>query len=149
MSCSQGVLRERLAGLLLHQLLVADDDFLQIFGGQVGIQLGLGLLLLAVEDCVEIVLRDFEHHGAVHLDEAAVAIVGEARIAALGDDGFDGLVVQAEVEDGIHHARHGELGAGAHADQQRVGGVAELLAHAAFQLLEGVEHLLVDLGRDR
>ena len=58
---------------------------LQIFGGQVGIELGLGLLLLAVEDFVEIVLGDFEHHGAVHLDEAAVAIVGEARVAALGD----------------------------------------------------------------
>ena len=144
----EGVLRERLAGLLLHQLLVAGDDFLQIFGGEVGIELGLGLLLLAVEDFVEIVLGDFEHHGAVHLDEAAVAIVGEARVVALGFDGFDGLVVQAEVEDGVHHAGHGELGAGAHADQQRVSGVAELLAHAAFQLLEGVQHLLVDFGRD-
>ena len=51
----QGILRERLAGLLLDQLLVARDDLLQVFGGQVGIELGLGLLLLAVEDVVEIV----------------------------------------------------------------------------------------------
>ena len=59
-----------------------------------------------------------------------------------------GLVVQAEVEDGVHHARHGELRAGAHADQQRIVGVAELLAHALFELGERFEHLLVDLGRD-
>jgi hypothetical protein len=94
------------------------------------------------------VLGDFKNHGAVHLDEAAIAIVGEARVVAFGSDGFDGFVIQAEVEDGIHHAGHGELGAGAHADQQRVGCVAELLAHAAFQRLEGVQHLLVNFGRD-
>src|ERR1039457_1744215 len=113
----QRVLRERLAGLLLHQLLVAGDDLLQILGGEIGIQLGIGLLLLSVEDLVEIVFGDFENHVAVHLDEAAIAIVGEARVVALGNHGFDGFVVQAEVEDGVHHARHGELGAASNADQ--------------------------------
>ena len=93
-------------------------------------------------------LGDFEHHVAVHLNEAAVAIVGEARVVALGFDGFDGFVVQAEIEDGVHHTRHGELGATSHADQQRVVDVAQLLAHAAFQLLQSGEHLLVDFGRD-
>ena len=110
------VLRKRLAGLLLHQLLVVVDDGLQIFGGQVGIELGLHLLLALVEDVIELVHVDVERHFAEHLDEAAIAVVGEARIAALLGQALDGLVVQAEVEDGVHHAGHGELGAGAHAD---------------------------------
>ena len=40
-----GILRERLAGLLLDQLLVIRDDGLQIFGSQVGVELGLDLFL--------------------------------------------------------------------------------------------------------
>ncbi len=141
-----GILREWLAGFLLHQGLVAGDHLLQVRGGQFGIELGLGFLLLALEDGVEIVLADFQHHVAVHLDEAAVAIVGEARVVAPGRQSLDGLVVQAQVEDGVHHAGHGELGAGADAHQQRVVDIAELLPHALFQRLEGAEHLIVDLG---
>ena len=143
-----GILREGFAGLLLDQLLVAHDDLLQVFRGQLGIELRLGLLLLAVEYLVEIVLGDLQHHVAVHLDEAAVAIVGEARIVALGFQRLDGLVVEAEVEDGVHHARHGELGAGAHAHQQRVLDVAQLLSHALFEDLERFQHLRVDLRRN-
>ncbi len=80
----------------------------------------LRLLLAAVEDVLELVLRDLEHDVAEHLDEAAVAVVGEARVAALGLERLHRLVVQAQVQDGVHHAGHGELRAGAHADQQRV-----------------------------
>ena len=143
-----GLLRKRLAGLLLHQLLIARDHLLQILGRQPGIELHPGLLLLAIEDLVEIVLRDLQHHVAVHLDEAAIAIVGEPRIVALGHEGLHGLVVQPQVEDGVHHARHGELRAGAHAHQQRIRDIAELLPHALFQGAEGFQHLLVDLRRN-
>ena len=58
---------------------------------------------------------------------------------------FDGFVVHAEVEDGVHHAGHGELGAGAHAEQQRILRIAQLLAHQLFELVERRQHLLVDL----
>ena len=144
----QRVLRERLAGLLLHQRLVSGDDILQILGGQVRIQLRLGFLLLPIEDRFEIVLLHVQHYTAVHLDEAAVAIVGEARIVGSGFHRFDGLVIQPQVQDGIHHARHGEFRAGAHAHQQRVRGVAEFLAHAVFQFPQRLDHLLVNLGRN-
>ena len=77
------VLRKRLAALLLDQLLVIHDDGFQIVGGQVGVELRLHLLLAAVEDGVEIVLLHVEHDGAEHLDEAPVAVLREARIAAL------------------------------------------------------------------
>ena len=140
-----GFLRKRLAGFLFDQLLVIDDDGLQIFGGQVGVELRFHLLFAAVEHMVEIVLFDVEHHVAEHLDEAAVAIVGEPRIAALALQRQYGLIVQAEVEDGIHHAGHGELCARPHADQQRIFGVAQRLAHLLLELIQRLQHLFMDL----
>ena len=43
---------------------------------------------------------------AVHLNETPVTIPGEARVAAGLCQGLDGFVVQAKVENGVHHARH-------------------------------------------
>ena len=88
------------------------------------------------------------HDAAEHLDEAAIRVVSEARIVAALGQAFDRFVVEAEVEDGIHHAGHGELRAGADADQQRIVGAAELLALQFLEALERFVHLLVDFGDD-
>ena len=132
----------------LHHLLVLGDDFLQRLGVEIGIELGFLLFLLAVENFLERVLGDVEHHAAEHLDQPAIGIVSEARIVAALGQAFDRLVIQAEVEDGVHHARHGELCARAHADQQRIVGAAELLPLQLFQVLERFVHLAVDFRRD-
>ncbi len=80
-----GVLGERLAGSLLDQLLVKADDFPQGFGIKVSVRLGPDLFLDVVEQVVEFLLLDAEHHVAEHLDEAPVAIAGKAQVpAALG-----------------------------------------------------------------
>jgi hypothetical protein len=145
---SQGILREGLAGFLLDQLLVARDDLFQVFRPSVRYPAWPWPSSSGRRTRRRNRAWDLEHHVAVHLDEAAVAIVGEARTVALGFQRLDGLVVEAEVEDGVHHARHGELGAGSHAHQQRVLDVAELLSHALFEDLERFHHLRVDLRRN-
>ena len=76
---------------------------------------------------------------------------------------FDDRVVQADVEDRVHHAGHGELGARADGDEQRVLRVAELLAGGLLdlgdvgadlvhqpggQLLAGVVVVAAGLGGD-
>ena len=80
---------------------------------------------------------DAEDDGAVHLDEAAVAVPGEAGVAAGFFEALDGGVVEAEVEDGVHHAGHGDAGAGADGDEEGLGGVAELQADVVLDLGEG------------
>jgi hypothetical protein len=75
-----------------------------------------------------VLVVDAHDHVAEHVDQPAVGVVGEALVAGGVRQALDRLVVEAEVEDGVHHARHGDGGAGAHRDQQRVGVVAELLA---------------------
>ena len=63
---------------------------------------------------------DAQHDIAVHLDEAAIAVIGEARIAGALGQALDGLVVEAEIEHGIHHAGHRGARARADRDQQRI-----------------------------
>src|SRR5690606_21249839 len=51
-----------------------------------------------------------------------------------------------DVEDGLHHARHGELGAGAHRHQQRVLRVAQPLAHGGLHGRQVLGDLFGELG---
>jgi len=127
------VLGLELAGQLLQVLCVQ----LHVLGDAL-------LLLHLVDELLKVLLADFHDHVGVHLDEAAVAVPGPAGVAGLlGQDVHHGLV-EAQVEDGVHHAGHGGPGAGADGDQQGVLGVAELLAGDALHLL----HVLHDLGED-
>jgi hypothetical protein len=91
---------------------------------------------------LEIVVRDLEDHVAVHLDEAAIGVVRETGVAGLLGEALYGLVVEAEVENRVHHAGHRLSRAGTDGDEERVDGIAQLLAHG---LLEAGE-VLGDLG---
>ena len=82
---------------------------------------------------LEIGVRDFEDHVTVHLDEAAVRVVGKAGVAGFPGYALDCLVVKAEVEDGVHHAGHGLGGAGTDGYEQRIDWIAELLAHGFLE----------------
>ena len=131
-----GVLGEVLARSFLDRLLEALDQFLAdrlsfssvssltplaCFSSSMIFSNGsISCLLLRLEA---------EHHVAVHLHEAAIAVPGEAFVAGLLDQAAQGGFVEADVEDGVHHARHADAGPGAARDEQRVLGVAELGPH--------------------
>ena len=67
----------------------------------------LGALELGFEEPV----LDVEHDVAIHRDEAAVGVPGEAGVATGALEGHHRLVIEAEVEDGVHHAGHRDPGA--------------------------------------
>ena len=104
-----GILREVALGVLLDDLLVLFDDFLQRLGVKVGIELRLLLLFLAVENVLKLGFIDVEHDVAEHLDQSAVGVVRKPRIVRQPGQCLHALVVQPEVQDRIHHARHGKL----------------------------------------
>ena len=93
-------------------------------------------LLLLLQQVIEDLLFHAHDHVGIHLHETPVGIIGKTLIAALGDDPLYGGVVEAEIENRIHHARHGGPGAGTDGDQQGILGIAELLAHQLFDLFE-------------
>ena len=56
-------------------------------------------------------LLDAHNDIAVHLEETAVAVVGKTFVTTAFGEGTYGLVVETEIEDGIHHTWHGVAGA--------------------------------------
>ena len=95
-----------------------------------------------------VLLLDTHDDVAVHLDEATVAVVGEAAVAGQLLQALDGLVVETQVEDGVHHTRHRLTGAGTDGHEERVLDVTELLAGLLLDLLDrggdlGFENLRV------
>ncbi len=164
--------REGFSGALFDEGLEALDELLLVFGGEVGIDdvAVVGLVFERVDGVFKRIvifagaLLDAHDDVAIHLDEAAIAVVGEAGVTGGFFQGDDGLVVEAEVENSVHHAGHGVAGAGAHGHEEghaglsTEGGAHDLfhVAHAGFHLgLEGggVGALVgviigADLGRD-
>ena len=101
-----------------------------------------------VDQLLEVLLANFHNHVGVHLDESPVAVVGPAGVAGLFGHDLHDFLVEAQVQDGVHHAGHGSAGAGAHGDQQGVLLVAELLAGDLFHLADVLHDLCLDLVVD-
>ena len=119
------IVGERPAQFLLHMRLVAVRDALQVFGFQIGIVLVAFVFFLLIEDFLERAMLQPQHHVGIHLDEAAIAVIGEARIAGELGKAFGRRRIEAEVQHRIHHARHGHARTRAHRHQQRPGRIAQ------------------------
>ena len=129
--------------VLGEDLLELGHELLQVLGGQVGVGRHAAQVLHSGDGVLEQVAVQAHDHAGEHLDEATVGVPCEARVLGLLDQAVDGLVVQAQVQHGVHHARHGHGSAGANGDEQRILGIADLLAHAGLKILavlaDGVE----------
>ena len=80
------------------------------------------------------------------MNEAAVTIPSETGILGRGLESEDRVVVEAEVEDRVHHAWHGVTGAGANRNEEREAfGVTKLGAHALFHLTDAGLDLALEL----
>ena len=77
------VLRELDARLREHDRLEAVDQTLEILGRELGIGGDAPLLAQLLERLLELLAVDVEHDLAEHLHEAAVRVVGEARVVGL------------------------------------------------------------------
>jgi hypothetical protein len=141
------VLREVTAAVLGHDALEGVDQLAQVARVQVQVVLGALGRLGGVDRVLEQLALEAEHGFAEHLDQPAVGIPGEPLAAGLLGQAVHGLIGQADVQHGLHHPRHRELGPGPDADQQRVGPVAELAAHRRFQAGQMGGDLVVQAGR--
>ena len=91
---------------------------------------------------------DVHRRRAEHVDQAAIAVVGEPGIPGLLGQPLDRRIRESEVENRVHHAGHRECRAGADADQKRIGRVSEFLARLALHLGECSLNLGLDgLGK--
>ena len=112
-----GVLGKRLTQFLFHHGGEFLADVFPVVGVQIGIQGDALIILMIGQDILEIMVFHAQHHVAVHLDETAVAVIGETLVAAALGQPLNRLVVEAQVKHCIHHAGHGGPGAGADGNQ--------------------------------
>ena len=145
-----GILGEVLPLLILVELLEQNHQVLHVLGVQVHVVRHALLGFDLVDDLLKALLRQLHHHVGEHLDEPAVGVVGEAGVVGELGQPLHHHIVQAQVQDGVHHAGHGGPGAGAHGHQQGIFGIGELLAadllHFAQVLIDLSLDLLVDLA---
>ena len=78
---------------------------------------------------LELVAVDAHNDVAEHLNETTVTIPCETRVFGLGNEALDRTVIETEVKDGVHHARHGDSCARADGKQKRVLVIAELFTN--------------------
>ena len=102
------------------------------------VQFHRGTRLVPGERLLEETRLDVQDHVRVDLYEATVGIVGGAGIAHHGGQPLDNFVVDSQVEDRVHHARHGHAGAGTDRHQQGTACRAEVSASVFFQLPQPV-----------
>ena len=154
---SLGVIGEFCAQHLLDADLEGVAKRHQVFRGEVGIALvTLGFL----DICQHIVQLDADalavfrldalgllHHDVgVHHDEAAVSVVDETRVVGLFNEARNGCGAKADVQHGLHHARHRAACARTAGDEEGILRIAELLAHNLFGLSQcGVDIFLQSL----
>ena len=140
-----GVLRELFALLLQVDLLELFDQFLQIVSVQLNV-LGNALAFLhGVDALLKEALAQLHDDVRVHLDEAAIAVISKTGVVGLLGQALNSLVVQAQVQDGVHHAGHGLTCAGTDGDQQGVLDGAEGLAGLLLQDAHVFEDVRFDL----
>src|ERR671921_2817861 len=76
------------------------------------------------------------------LYEAPVRVLGEALVLRTLRQPVNGVVVEAEVQDGVHHPRHRDGCSAPYRDQQRVFRVPKPPARGFFQALQMLHHLV-------
>ncbi len=142
-----GIGGEREIKRALNGLLVLRDHLFPLFSGDFGVQIVVALFLEGLKDLLERGVRHAQHHVRIHGDETAIAVEREAAVARKLGEAFGGLVIEAQVQHRIHHARHGGAGAGTNGDQERVGGIAERLADRRLELFQRGLDLVFQIGR--
>src|SRR5690349_15028614 len=135
---------EGLTRLALGNLLELGNDLLETLSGDLGVGFNASLLFVMVQYFLEVVRISIEDNLAEHLNEATIGIIGEALIACEGNETLYCLVVDTQVQDGVHHTGHRKFGTGTDGDQQGILLIAKAFACLALNNLQCSESLLPD-----
>ena len=127
------VVRRGSSGRLPGDVLEVGGHCLQLLCRKLVVQLHASAGFVSCQALLEWLRGHFLHHFGVYLDEAAIGVPRRSPVAHHRAQPLDDFVVDAQIEDGVHHAGHGNAGAGAHRHQQRIGGRAKLVADGLFQ----------------
>ena len=138
----QRLLGEGGAGQPAHTGLESLGQALPVLARQLRVVEHAALVLHRLNGILEELVVHVHDNRAVHLYEPAVEVVDEARVAGGLDQAGSRRIVEADVQHGVHHAGHGELGARAAGDQEGFVWITECLAGGLLDRADGLEHLV-------
>ena len=131
-----GPRESRLPVLRADDLLVRRDDLREVLRRQLGVRRDAARLALLRQRLLELVLAGLRRTTSPYIWRNRRRQSQREPLARdRGGEPLDGLRVQAEVQDRVHHPGHRGARAGAHGDEQRVGRVAEPPARSACSSL--------------
>ena len=143
-----GVDRELFAELALVVLFVLLDEGLELGNRDFEVILDMESFLDFVEHGIHVVSGDSLGDVGEHEDETTIAVIGESFVVGLLGEGFDGFVIETEIEDGVHHARHGNSGTGTNGDEKGVGALSESLSGSLLKSGNAFLDLVLEIGGD-
>ncbi len=143
------VLRERRIVLARDDRLEFLDQRLPVFRLHLGIVEEALVFLGDFQRFLEQSVIETQNNIRIHLDEAAIAVPGETRIAGSDREAFDRFVVESEIEDRVHHPRHRDRRARADRNEQWIGLVAQRLADRALDMRDRLANRIQQFGGKR
>jgi hypothetical protein len=142
------VLGEVMTSARAVDLLEPIDELAQVLRLELDVVANPFRLLHRRDRLLELVRVHSVHDVPVHLDQPTVGVPREARVAGRAREAVGRLVVQAEVEDRLHHPRHRDGRARADRDEKGVVRVAEALPGGLLEALEMPRELFREACRE-
>ncbi len=142
------ILRERFAFELGVFFQIVFDELFQIVGIEIGVVRRAFFVFRRFQNVFEVVFVDFHDDIGEHLDEATIRVVSKTRIVGQFREAFDGDVIQAEVQNRVHHSGHRNACAGANGNEERICVVAKGFADDFFSFMKRAEDLILDFLTD-
>ena len=149
-----GTSREVFSGLFFHRSLELLHEFLKVFHLKLVIQLHafsmFHLFYNSLERVYIFLVHRFhaQHHVAIHLHETTVRVPCKACIARLARQAFHHFVIQAKIQDSVHHARHGSARTRTYGNQQRILHITEFGTHQCFHMGNGLFNFILQQSND-
>ena len=117
----------------------------QILGSQLNILLNALFLFHLVNQLFKILFADFHNNVGIHLYKSSVAVPSPSGIVGFLCNNLNNFFIQAQVQNGIHHTRHGSARTGANRNQKGIFLIAELFAGDALHLFDILHNLRLNL----
>ena len=133
--------------VLVKDLLVLSTEHLEMIDAKIDVVLHTGVFLDFVEALLEVLVGDALDDIAKHVEKTAVRVVGKARVLRRTGQSFDSVIVEADIQDRVHHSRHTDGSSRADGEEKRILGVAESLAGISLDAFDVASHVVPDFLR--
>ena len=99
------------------------------------------------QDLLKLSCFHSENDVGIHLDKASVGIPSKVRVTGPASQMLDDVVIDAEIEDGVHHSRHRNGGPRSNGKKERCLTIPKPSARRRLQTTDRFIDLVPEIGR--